>query len=70
MITKDSTQPQAPSPSGTSSSNTPAGEDWANVPAMSPRGPIEVAPDGSGTVNDPSGRDIKPPVSDGYEIPL
>jgi len=66
MITRNSTEPQT-----SSSSNAPSGaqaqEDGSAVPVMNPRGPIEVAPDGSGTVNDPSGRDIKPPFTDGYE---
>lgn len=33
------------------------------VATLDPRSPIEVAPTGDGTVNDPSGRDNKPPTA-------
>ena len=32
-----------------------------SVPLMDPRGRIEAAADGSGTVNDPSAKDKQPP---------
>jgi len=61
MITKNSTEPQTSSSSGATGSK-PA--------VMNPRGTIEVASDGNGVVNDPSGKDIKPPFTGGFEVPV
>jgi hypothetical protein len=61
MIDKNSGEPQ------TSSSSAKAG---ASVPLLDPRGKIEVSSGGNGTVNDPSGSDIKPPFTSGFEIPI
>jgi hypothetical protein len=35
----------------------------ASVPLMDPSSPIEVASTGGGTITDPAGKDIKPPVT-------
>jgi hypothetical protein len=63
MITKNSDMPQTPSSTNAKPGATP-------VPVMNPRGPIEVGSGGSGTVNDPSGSDIKPPFTGGFEVPV
>jgi hypothetical protein len=56
MIRKDSAEtPQQPS----TPSDAQAGA--AEVPVLPPQAPIEVASGGTGTVNDPSGSDTKPP---------
>jgi hypothetical protein len=54
--------PQASTPS-----NTKAGEAEAPVPLLNPRGIIEVAATGTGTTNDPAGKDKPPAV---YESDL
>jgi hypothetical protein len=73
MITSNSTEPRNSSPSS-APSNAPSDAQTQNdgdaVPVMNPRGPIEVVSDGGGTVNDPSGRDIKPPFTGGFEAPV
>lgn len=65
MITQNPATPQTVSPS-----DLQAGPAAASTPVMDPRKPIETAAGGSGTVHDPAGSDIKPPVSDGFEYPV
>lgn len=56
MLSKDPNQPQpSPNPEGS------AAEAGAAVPPMNPGSPIEVAPPGDGTINDPLVKDTKPP---------
>ncbi|MFY9825803.1 MAG: hypothetical protein WAM82_30820 [Thermoanaerobaculia bacterium] len=58
MVSNDSTNKPAQSQASLSSD---AKGDAASVAPMDPRGVIEVAPQGSGPVNDPPGSDNKPP---------
>jgi hypothetical protein len=60
MISNDSAEPQA-SPSQEANPNT------AEAPVLDPRSPIEVAPGGTGPINDPGATDTKPPGFDGLE---
>lgn len=46
----------------------PANAGAAETPVLDPRSPIEVASDGSGTVNDPSASDTKPPGAADLEL--
>ena len=55
MLTKNPGEPAAPSPPETPN-GTPAPVDF-----LDPRSPIEVASTGPGTVNDPAGKDTRPP---------
>jgi hypothetical protein len=59
MITSHPTDAQASASSAPF--NVKAATAGACTPVMNPRKPIEVASDGSGTVNDPSAKDKKPP---------
>jgi hypothetical protein len=60
MITKNPADPKTSSHSGAKPGST----------VLNPRDQIEVAAGGNGTVNDPSGSDIKPPFTGGFEIPV
>lgn len=56
MLSKDPNQPQSsPAPEGS------VAEGGSAVPPMKPGSPIEVAPPGDGTINDPLAKDTKPP---------
>jgi hypothetical protein len=56
MISKNPAEPQASPLPGAK-----AGAVETSVPPMDPHSPIETAATGSGTVNDPSAKDNKPP---------
>jgi hypothetical protein len=56
MISKNPAEPQGPQAPG---AKTGAAE--TSVPPLDPHSPIETAATGSGTVNDPSAKDTKPP---------
>ncbi|MFL6263465.1 MAG: hypothetical protein ACJ76Y_27550 [Thermoanaerobaculia bacterium] len=60
MLSNNNTDPKAsPLPD-------PKAIGTAQAPVLDPRSPIEVASSGTGTTNDPAGKDTKPPgVFDG-----
>jgi hypothetical protein len=37
---------------------------------LDPHSPIELASEGGSTINDPSGKDTKPPFTSGYALPV
>lgn len=53
MLSNDSTETTLPASTQAGAADSPA--------PLDPRSPIEVASGGDGTVNDPGGRDTKPP---------
>jgi len=65
MLSNNPAEPQG-SPLG----DAEAGAAEDSTPVMNPRGTIEVASGGNGTVNDPPGADIKPPFTPGFELPV
>src|SRR5258708_2112524 len=65
MLSNDSTESQA-----SQRSDTKAGTAKAQVKVLDPHSPIEVASQGSGTVNDPPASDTKPPGVTDYNFDL
>ena len=57
MLSNDSAETTLPASTKAGTADSPA--------PLDPRSPIEVASGGDGTVNDPAGRDTRPPGVDG-----